>query len=152
MFWPLKSSSEFLGVPEDSKSPLLGVWVSSSHLAQSGVATLATLCNFGILTIFSLTWVVNATNRESSFCQSHLASTLSTCMEHFHSKPFICENWNNKLNRHYFIEQVLYVTTLTLGLQPRQKVWKSVGQKCNLGITFTFLGVQESVKEWTHVF
>jgi hypothetical protein len=116
VFWPLQSSSELLGVPEDSKSPLLGVWVSSSHLAQSGVATLATLCNFGILTIFSLTWVVNAANRESSFCQSHLASTLSTCMEHFHSKPFICENWNNKLNRHYFIEQVLYVTTFTLGL------------------------------------
>ncbi len=39
MFWPLQSSSEFLGVLEDSKFPLLGVWVSSSHLAQSGVAT-----------------------------------------------------------------------------------------------------------------
>jgi len=38
-FWPLQSSSEFSGVPEDSKSPLSGVWVSSSHLAQSGVAT-----------------------------------------------------------------------------------------------------------------
>jgi hypothetical protein len=32
-------SSEFSGVPEDSKFPLLGVWVSSSHLTQSGVAT-----------------------------------------------------------------------------------------------------------------
>jgi hypothetical protein len=40
VFWPLQTSSKFLGVPEDSKSPLLGVWVSSSHLAQSGVATL----------------------------------------------------------------------------------------------------------------
>ncbi len=39
MFWPLQSSSEFPRVLEDSKSPLLGVWVSSSHLAQSGVAT-----------------------------------------------------------------------------------------------------------------
>jgi hypothetical protein len=33
------SSSEFSGVPEDSKFPLLGVWASPSHLAQSAVAT-----------------------------------------------------------------------------------------------------------------
>ncbi len=39
MFWPLQSSSEFSRVPEDSKFPLLGVWISSSHLTQSGVAT-----------------------------------------------------------------------------------------------------------------
>jgi hypothetical protein len=38
-FWPLQSSSEVVRVPEDSKFPLLGVWVSSSHLPQSGVAT-----------------------------------------------------------------------------------------------------------------
>ncbi len=28
-----------MGVPEDSNFPLLGVWASPSHLAQSGVAT-----------------------------------------------------------------------------------------------------------------
>jgi hypothetical protein len=39
IFWPLQSSFEFLRVLEDSKFPLLGVWVSSSHLVQSGVAT-----------------------------------------------------------------------------------------------------------------
>jgi hypothetical protein len=39
VFWPFNSSFEFLGVPEDSKFPLLGVWASASHLAQSGVAT-----------------------------------------------------------------------------------------------------------------
>jgi hypothetical protein len=39
VFWPFNSSFEFLGVPEDSKFPLLGVWASPSHLAQSGVAT-----------------------------------------------------------------------------------------------------------------
>jgi hypothetical protein len=38
--WPLQLSSEFLGVPEDSNFPLLGVWASPSHLAQSGVATM----------------------------------------------------------------------------------------------------------------
>jgi len=43
VFWPLNSSSEFLGIPEDSNFPLLGVWVSSSHLSQSGVATLPLL-------------------------------------------------------------------------------------------------------------
>ncbi len=37
MFWPLQSSFEFLGVPGDSKSPTLGVWVSSSHLAKVGL-------------------------------------------------------------------------------------------------------------------
>ncbi len=40
MFWPLNSSSEFSGVSEDSKFPFLGVWVSSSHLAQNGVTTM----------------------------------------------------------------------------------------------------------------
>jgi hypothetical protein len=38
VFWPLQSSSEFLGVMEDSNFSLLRVWVSSSHLSQSGVA------------------------------------------------------------------------------------------------------------------
>jgi hypothetical protein len=37
----LQSSSEVAGVPEDSKFSLSGVWVSSSHLPQSGVVTLA---------------------------------------------------------------------------------------------------------------
>jgi len=40
VFWPLQLSSEVARAPEDSKFPLLGVWVSSSHLPQSGVATL----------------------------------------------------------------------------------------------------------------
>jgi hypothetical protein len=39
VFWPFNSSSDFSGVLEDSKFPLLGVWASPSHLAQSGVAT-----------------------------------------------------------------------------------------------------------------
>jgi hypothetical protein len=39
VFWPFNSSSKFSGVPKDSKFPLLGVWASLSHLAQSGVAT-----------------------------------------------------------------------------------------------------------------
>jgi hypothetical protein len=38
VFWPLLSNSKHSGVSEDSKSPTLGVGVSSSHLAQSGVA------------------------------------------------------------------------------------------------------------------
>jgi hypothetical protein len=45
VFWPFNSSSEFLGVSEDSKFPLLGVWASPSHLAQSGVATTRVLCS-----------------------------------------------------------------------------------------------------------
>jgi len=39
VFWAFLSSSKHLGVPEDSKSPTLGVGVSSSHLTQSKVAT-----------------------------------------------------------------------------------------------------------------
>jgi hypothetical protein len=39
VFWPLQSNSEFLGVPEDSQVPFSGVWVATSHLPQSGVAT-----------------------------------------------------------------------------------------------------------------
>ncbi len=44
LFWLLQSSSEFSGVSKDSKFPLLGVWVSSSHLTQSGVATQIPSC------------------------------------------------------------------------------------------------------------
>jgi hypothetical protein len=55
--WPLQSSSEFLGVPEDSKFPLLGVWVSSSHLTQSGVATLMALRNFKFSRLGTMLWL-----------------------------------------------------------------------------------------------
>jgi hypothetical protein len=34
VFCPLLSNSKHLEVPEDSKSPTLGVWISSSHLAK----------------------------------------------------------------------------------------------------------------------
>jgi hypothetical protein len=39
MFWPLKSRSEFLGVPKDYQVPFSRVWVTTSQLPQSGVAT-----------------------------------------------------------------------------------------------------------------
>jgi hypothetical protein len=50
VFWPFNSSSKFSGVPKDSKFPLLGVWASPSHLAQSGVATYieANLATLGV--------------------------------------------------------------------------------------------------------
>jgi hypothetical protein len=37
VFWALLLNSKHSGVPEDSKSPTLGVWVSSSHLAKVGL-------------------------------------------------------------------------------------------------------------------
>ncbi len=43
VFLPFNSSSKFLGVLEDSKFPLLGVWASPSHLAQSWVTTFSFL-------------------------------------------------------------------------------------------------------------
>ncbi len=39
VFWPLLSNSKHSGVSKDSKSPTLGVGVSSFHFTQSGVAT-----------------------------------------------------------------------------------------------------------------
>ncbi len=45
MFFLLLSSSEVAGVPEDSKFPRLGVWVSSSHFVQSGVVTGSQIAN-----------------------------------------------------------------------------------------------------------
>jgi hypothetical protein len=39
VFWALLSNPKHSEVPEDSKSPTLGVRVSSSHFAQSRVAT-----------------------------------------------------------------------------------------------------------------
>jgi hypothetical protein len=37
--WPLQMNCEVLGIPEDSQVPISGVWVSSSHSFESGVAT-----------------------------------------------------------------------------------------------------------------
>ncbi len=42
---PLQSRSKFSRVPEDSNFPLLGVWASPSHLAQSGVTTPPFFCD-----------------------------------------------------------------------------------------------------------
>jgi len=39
---------------------------------------------------------------------------------------------------------------LNFGLTTKAKAWKCTGQKCNPGITFAFLGVWESLREWTH--
>jgi hypothetical protein len=39
LFWALLSNSKHSGVPEDSKSPTLGVLGFTPTLAQSGVAT-----------------------------------------------------------------------------------------------------------------
>ncbi len=48
MFWPLESCSEFSGVPKDSQVPFSGVWMATSQLPQSGVATqwCRSLCRF----------------------------------------------------------------------------------------------------------
>jgi len=45
VFCPLLSNSKHLGVSEDSKSPTLGVGVSSSHFTQSAVETHLDICN-----------------------------------------------------------------------------------------------------------
>jgi hypothetical protein len=43
----LLSNSKHSGVPEDPKSPTLGVGVSTSHFTQSGVATKLIMSNSG---------------------------------------------------------------------------------------------------------
>jgi hypothetical protein len=44
VFCPLLLNSKHSGVPEDSKSPTLGVWISSSHLAKVGLRHVS--CSF----------------------------------------------------------------------------------------------------------
>ncbi len=51
MFWLLRLSPKFVGVPEDSKFSLLGVWVSSSQLPQTGVATMSIITCFYLFCI-----------------------------------------------------------------------------------------------------
>jgi hypothetical protein len=46
--------------------------------------------------------------------------------------------------------EALIITTLTLGLQPKQGAWKGEGQKCNPGVKFTFPKVHENVREQAH--
>jgi hypothetical protein len=43
VFWSFLSNSKHSEVPKDSKSPTLGVGVSSSHFTQSGVVTMGTI-------------------------------------------------------------------------------------------------------------
>jgi len=59
VFWPLLSSSKGSGVPEDSKPPTLGVWISSSHLAKVGLRQqstppLSSLNSLNSLVVFEL--------------------------------------------------------------------------------------------------
>jgi hypothetical protein len=51
-------------------------------------------------------------------------------------------HWN--LFGHHFMSQP------SLGLTIKAKAWKGVGRECNPRITFTLLGVQESVGEWAY--
>ncbi len=55
VFWPVMSNSKHSGVPEDSKSPTLGVGVSSSHFTQNRVATAQAHCHANHSTILSIT-------------------------------------------------------------------------------------------------
>jgi len=34
-----------------------------------------------------------------------------------------------------------------IGLVTKVRAWKGVGQECNLGVTFTFSGMQENARE-----
>jgi hypothetical protein len=52
-------------------------------------------------------------------------------------------NWKLELRHHECHDPSFRFTTKT-------KAWKSVGQECNPRVTFTFLGVWESVREYVH--
>jgi hypothetical protein len=43
-----------------------------------------------------------------------------------------------------------YRHDLSFGLMIKTRAWKYASQECNLGVTFTFPGMQKSVKEWAH--
>jgi len=47
-------------------------------------------------------------------------------------------------------KMIMVITTLSLGLQPRQGAWKGVGWECNPKVTLMLPEVWESVKEWAH--
>jgi hypothetical protein len=44
-----------------------------------------------------------------------------------------------------------YCHDLHLGLTTKVRAWKNVGWKCNMGVTFAFLGVQVSVRKWARI-
>jgi hypothetical protein len=41
---------------------------------------------------------------------------------------------------------------LSLRFATKPRAWKGAGQKCNLGLTLTLLGMQKNVREWAHTF
>jgi hypothetical protein len=74
-----------LGVPEDSKFPHLGVWASPSHLAQSGVATVAILKKTTTphpLAILSTNWDLDIMKKKH---QNHTTSKLLLQTKYPHS-------------------------------------------------------------------
>jgi hypothetical protein len=62
VFWALLSNSKNSGVSKDSKSPTLGVWVSSSHLAKVGLPCLINV----IQKIYKRSISINRPHRSTS--------------------------------------------------------------------------------------
>jgi hypothetical protein len=68
VFWALLLSSKHSGVPEDSKSPTLGVWVSSSHLAKVGLRHYHSFNIWSFLMISLSTKALNVFLNNNLFC------------------------------------------------------------------------------------
>jgi len=151
VFWPLKSSSKILGVSEDSKFPLLGVWVSSSHLPQNEVTIdkfmkIELKHHFKINhNVYTYTKVINQMNKSKHWLRTlalihnfYITITLIYYILH-HIKTFKKAKAKD-------------VATLAFGLRPTQGGCEVAGLEVDPGVTSHAPGSAkspESVREWT---
>jgi hypothetical protein len=54
-------------------------------------------------------------------------------------------------DNHYHVDGSLFIFLVTTLASPSQRAWKGEGWECNPRVTFTLLGMQESVRKWAHM-
>ncbi len=74
-------------------------------------------------------------------------------------KTWLCINWRLNIATSNWRTIIIIINNLhindyfchdlNLGLATKAKAWKGANQECNSRATFAFLGVWESVSEWT---
>jgi hypothetical protein len=107
VFWALLSDSKHSGVPEDSKSPTLGMLGFTPTLGQSGVATHMMFWTYLVksitlqnIIIFFETKIIHVNAYKTIWKQKHLTSIYQTCI-HKHC----CKLCNYNFDYHHMYEE-----------------------------------------------
>jgi hypothetical protein len=164
VFWPFNSSSKFLWVSEDSKFPLLGVWALPSHLAQSGVTTQLARRNLQRRSYTDLVHnrcpssvlfpeqkhihLGKCTHMLSSWSFQNIFFLFNKLLNLFSWSLTMCDlglAFNQSLNSRF----VVHVTTLALGLRPKETLARLRPKKKAQESHHMLSRNAQGVKKWT---